>query len=147
MIERSWVRNPAGAVGESSSPGSAFCTAVACKRSRSFCQKCRWQVTAQHACTLYMWLWIKWHSIWLYSVHITLQDGCSFIWHQPCLRCKCTTSVDIFFKAHYKKLVIHVDSHARERRMALYKSNQQEWLLCLAGKLNHSLKTGEWWMV
>ena len=24
-------------------------TAVACKRSRSFCQKCRWQVTAKHA--------------------------------------------------------------------------------------------------
>ena len=22
------------------------------KRSRSFCQKCRWQVTAKHACTL-----------------------------------------------------------------------------------------------
>ena len=31
-------------------------TAVARKRSRSFCQKCRWQVTAKHACALRMWL-------------------------------------------------------------------------------------------
>ena len=31
-------------------------TAVARKRSRSFCQKCRWQVTAKHTCTLLMWL-------------------------------------------------------------------------------------------
>ena len=48
-----------------SSPGSTFCadsyfgnpfhprvTTVARKKSRSFCQKCRWQVTAKHACTL-----------------------------------------------------------------------------------------------
>ena len=27
-------------------------TAVACKRPRSFCQKCRWQVTPKHAYTL-----------------------------------------------------------------------------------------------
>ena len=27
-------------------------TAVARKRSKSFCQKCRWQVTTKHACTL-----------------------------------------------------------------------------------------------
>ena len=27
-------------------------TTVACKKSRSFCQKCRWQVTAKHAYTL-----------------------------------------------------------------------------------------------
>ena len=34
-------------------------TAVARKRSRSFCQKCRWQVTAKHAYTLRMWLCMK----------------------------------------------------------------------------------------
>ena len=60
MIERSRVRVPAGAAGEFSSPGSTFCadsfrypfhlrvTAVARKRSQSFCQKCRWQVAAKH---------------------------------------------------------------------------------------------------
>ena len=36
-------------------------TAVACKRSRSFCQKCMRQVTAKHACTLPLWLWMHWH--------------------------------------------------------------------------------------
>ena len=37
-------------------------TAVARKRSSSFCQKCRWQVTAKHTCTLLMCLRIiKWH--------------------------------------------------------------------------------------
>ena len=68
MIERSQVRIPAGAAGEFSSPGSTFCadsyfgirvTAVARKRPRSFCQKCRWQVTAKHAYTLRMWLCMK----------------------------------------------------------------------------------------
>ena len=66
MIERSRVRIPAGTAGEFSSPGSTFCAdsyfgirstpvlpaTVARKKSRSFCQKCRWQVTAKHACTL-----------------------------------------------------------------------------------------------
>ena len=31
-------------------------TTVAHKKSRSFCQKCKWQVTAKHAYTLRMWL-------------------------------------------------------------------------------------------
>ena len=31
-------------------------TTVARKKSQSFCQKCRWQVTAKHAYTLRMWL-------------------------------------------------------------------------------------------
>ena len=36
---------------------------VACKRSWSFCQKCRWQVTTKHTCTLFMWLCRKWHDM------------------------------------------------------------------------------------
>ena len=70
-------------------------TAVARKRPRSFCQKCRWQVTAEHAYTLRMWLCMKWHGAWLYGVHRTRRDGSSFMWHQPCQRCKYTTLVDI----------------------------------------------------
>ena len=31
-------------------------TTVARKKSQSFCQKCRWQVTAKHAYTLRMWI-------------------------------------------------------------------------------------------
>ena len=70
VISRSWVQVPAGAVGKFSSPGSTFCadsyfgihlvTTEAHKRSQSFCQKCRWQVTAKHTQTLPMWLWMKW---------------------------------------------------------------------------------------
>ena len=39
------------------------------KRSRSFCQKCRWQVTDKHAYTLRVWLCMQWHGAWLYGVH------------------------------------------------------------------------------
>ena len=85
-------------------------TAVARKRPRSFRQKCRWQVTAKHAYTLRMWLCMKWHGAWLYGVHRTRRDGSSFMWHQPCQRCKYTTSVDIQKRAI--KLFTHVESHA-----------------------------------
>ena len=106
MIERSRVRIPAGAATEVSSSGSTFCadfyfgtsstfTAVARKRPWPFCQKCGWQVTAKYAYTLRMWLCMKWHGAWLYGVHRTCRDGSSFMWHQPCQRCKYTTSVDI----------------------------------------------------
>ena len=73
-------------------------TAVARKRPRSFCSKRRWQVTAKHAHTWRMWLCMKWHGAWLYGVHRTRRDwlsGSRFLWHQPCQRCKYTTSVDI----------------------------------------------------
>ena len=93
---------------EFSSPGSTFCadsyfgirstlviSAVARKRPWSFCQKCRWQVTAKYAGTLRMWLCTKWHGAWLYGVHRTHRDGSSFTWHQPCQRFKYTTYVDI----------------------------------------------------
>ena len=88
------VRLPAGAVREFSSPGSAFCadlfsypfhtrvTAVARKRSRSFCQKCRWRVTAKHACTLRL-LEVTCYGAWLYGVHRACRDGNSFTWHKP----------------------------------------------------------------
>ena len=31
------------------------------KKPKIFCQKCRFQVTAKHTCTLPTWLWMKWH--------------------------------------------------------------------------------------
>ena len=49
-------------------------TTVAHKRSWSFCQKCRWQVTVKHAYTLRMWLCMKWHGAWLYGVHRTCAE-------------------------------------------------------------------------
>ena len=47
------------------------------------------------AYTLRMWLCMKWHGAWLYGAHRMRWDGSSFMWHQPCQRCKYTTSVDI----------------------------------------------------
>ena len=38
------------------------------------------------------------------------RDSCSFMWHQPCRRCKYTTSVDMQKRAI--KLVTRVESHA-----------------------------------
>ena len=38
-----------------------YCNSIIYIRSRPFCQKCRWQVTAKHTYTLPMWLWKKWH--------------------------------------------------------------------------------------
>ena len=123
MIERSLVRIPAGAAGEFSSPGSTFCadsnfwypfhprvTAVARKRSRSFWQKCRWQVTAKHAYTLRMWLCMKRHGAWLYGVHRTCAETAAV----SCVTShasKYTTSVDIQ-KTRCKKLVTHLEPHA-----------------------------------
>ena len=49
-------------------------TAVAHKRSQSFCQKCQWQVTAKHAYTSRVWLCMKWHGAWLYDVHRTCAE-------------------------------------------------------------------------
>ena len=77
-------------------------TAVARKRSWSFCQKCRWQVTAKHAYTItYMALHeVRWSMV-VWCTQDLHRDGCSFMWHQPCQRCKYTTSVDIQ-KMRYK---------------------------------------------
>ena len=62
-------------------------TAVARKRSRSFCQKCRWQVTAKHAYTLPMWLSMKWHCnvvhAWMVYTELAPKRQ-HFTWHQPC---------------------------------------------------------------
>ena len=75
-------------------------TAVTRKRSRAFCQKCRWRVTDQHKSTLRIWLCMKWHDM----VHGCMEHtelaryGSSFTWHRLVTtkpRCKYTASVDI----------------------------------------------------
>ena len=77
-------------------------TTVARKRFQSFCQKCRWQVTAKTRIHL---TYVALHEVtWCMVVWCTQnlhRDSCSFMWHQPCKRCKNTTSVDIQ-KTHYK---------------------------------------------
>ena len=90
---------------------------------RSLCQKCRLQVTAKYAYTLRMWLCMKWYGAWLYSVH-------RFVWHQPCQRCKYTTSVDIQKRAIKKKLFIHVESHASA--VSLLNSGEQRYIKAIS---------------
>ena len=75
-------------------------TAVARKRPQSFCQKRRWQVTAKHTYTLR--IHVALHEVTRCMVVWCTQNaprltlsGSRFLWHQPCQRCKYTTSVDI----------------------------------------------------
>ena len=86
-------------------------TTVARKRSQSFCQKCRWQVTAKHAYTLHMWLCMKWHGAWLYGVHRTCAemaaDSCGTS-HANAV----STPLRWIFKKRAIKLVTHVEPHA-----------------------------------
>ena len=89
-------------------------TAVARKISRSSSQKCRWQVTYKHACTLV-------------PTYVALHDGSSFTWHQPCHCCKYTTLVES--QNRTLKTVSYScerSESARERRIVLYKSDKQQ---------------------
>ena len=76
-------------------------TAVARKRSRSFCQKCRWQVTAKHAYTLRMWLCLKWHGAWLYGVHRTCAETAAV----SCGTSAVSTPLRWIFKKKKKKVL------------------------------------------
>ena len=71
---------------------------------------------------------MKRHGEWLYGVHRTRRDGSRFTWHQPCQRCKYTTSVDIQKRAikqasHSCRITCERSESAWERRIELYKSN------------------------
>ena len=56
-------------------------TAVAHKRSQSFCQKCMWQVTAKHIYTLPMWLWMKWHCKLVHDWMVYTELAHHFRWY------------------------------------------------------------------
>ena len=86
-------------------------TAVARKRSRSFCQKCRWQLKAIQAYTLRMWLCMKIHGAWLHGVHRTCTEKAAVSCgtsHASAV----STPLRWLFKKRYKKLFTHVESHA-----------------------------------
>ena len=75
-----------------------------------------------------MRLCMKRHGEWLHGAHRTRRDGGRFMWHQPCQRCKYTTSVDIQKRAikqasHSCRIPCERSESARERRITLYKSN------------------------
>ena len=77
----------------------------------------------KHTYTLRMWLCMKRHGAWLYGVHRTCAQtaAVSLMWHQPCQRCKYTTSVDI----QKLKLITHVESHASA--VSLLESGEQRY--------------------
>ena len=90
-------------------------TAVARKRSRSFCPKCRWQVTAKHAYTIHVWLCMKWHGAWLYGVHRTCAETAATSCGTSHTSAVTTPLRWIFKKkkkTRYKKLVTRVESYA-----------------------------------
>ena len=55
------------------------------------------------------------------------RDGCSFMWHQPCQRCKYTTSVDIQKRA-IKKKASHSCSTICERSESAQESGEQRYI-------------------
>ena len=70
-------------------------TAVARKRSWSFCQKCRWQVTAKRIHLTYVALHEATWCMVVWCTQNLLQNSCSFMWHQPCQCCTYTALMDI----------------------------------------------------
>ena len=74
------------------------CYRSSASKSWSFCQRCKWQVTAKHASTLFMWLCMKWrdmvHGCMVYTVRAesaAVSRGSSRVTTKQ--RCKYTTSV------------------------------------------------------
>ena len=109
-------------------------TAVARKRSWSFCQKCRWQVTAKHPYTLHGFKWsdtVNWCMVEWCAQNLrwdcSISHGTSHATTKE--RCQYTTSVDIN-NTHHKMIQSLIQNHmwqvrsesAWERRIALYKS-------------------------
>ena len=75
-------------------------TTVAHKRFWSFCIKCKWQVTAKHACILCTWLCMKWHDLvhgcMVYAERTkTAAVSCGTSHVTTKRRCTYTTFVDI----------------------------------------------------
>ena len=87
-------------------------------------------IATKHPCTLRMWLCIKCHGAWLHGVHRPRGVGSSFMWHQPCPRCKYTASVYIQKGVinklvHSCRITCECSESVQGRMIALYKSCQQ----------------------
>ena len=111
-------------------------TVAARKRSRPFCQKCKWQDAAKKACTLRMWLSSSdiVHGCMVYTERA--RNGSSFMWHQPCQRNVAVHHFGGYSKTRYKKaihtcrIICERSESAWERRIALNKSDQQILAKC-----------------
>ena len=98
-------------------------TAVALKWFRSFCQKCRWQVTAKHTYTLPNWCMVEWCT---QNMRRNGSNSCGTSHATTEELYQYTTSVDIN-TTRYKRLQSLIQNHirhvrsesAREQRTAL----------------------------
>ena len=66
---------------------------------------------------------VTWRIVVRCTQNLSL-DGSSFMWHQPCQRCKYTTSVDIQKRA-IEKLVTNVDIELHANAVRLLESGEQ----------------------
>ena len=108
-------------------------TAVACKRSWSFCKKCRWHVTAKHTCTWHMWLCMKWHKrvpgYMVYTEHAemaTVSCGTSHVKTKK----HCTTTSKCAIKSYRHSFRITCDKSAASLLESYIKVNSKV-RLCL----------------
>ena len=62
------------------------------------------------------------------------RDGSSLMWHQPCQRCKYTTSVDIQKRAIRSYLHIYAESHASA--VSLLESGEQRYIKAINNNNN-----------
>ena len=118
-------------------------TSVARKRSRPFCQKRKWQVTAKHAYVLRIWLCNKWLGEWLYGVHRT-SAGTAAVSCGTSHASAISTPLRRTFKKkkkkkRYKKLVTHVKS--LERAVSLLESGEQRCIKAIIIIIITRLKT------
>ena len=93
---------------------------LAHKRSQSFCQNCRWQVTAKHTCTLPMWLWVTWPFF-------TIKQCCYYV--STTLWWILNNTLNRY--SHSFRITCDMSAvSAQEQRIVLYKSNYRrrlEW--------------------
>ena len=76
---------------------------------------------------------VTWSMV-VWCIQDLRQDGCSFMWHQPCQRCTYTTSVDIPKRA-MKKRFTHVEPLASAE--SLLESGEQRWIKAINLSLIH----------
>ena len=110
-------------------------TTVAYKRSKPFCQKCKWQVTAKHTWTLRMWLWsgtVNWCII-VWCAENVHWDGSSFTKHQPCNNQTAlwVHHFDGYSKIHHKKRQSPADNHTWQEPR---ESEQEQWIVLVTIK-------------
>ena len=89
----------------------------------------RLQLNTHTPLCMYYYYYVALHEVtWSMVVWCTQdlrRDGCSFMWHQPCQRCKYTTSVDIK-KTRYK--ASHSCRTSCERSESAQESGEQRYI-------------------